>query len=266
LLVKRIVTALILGSAVTVAILFLPTLVAAATLGLLFVAGAWEWADLGRLGMPARIAYVAAFVIVMLAAPWWVFSREAIAVLLIVALLWWLIALLAVLTYPRNLPLPAVTLAGLTALLPAWAALTHLHGAAEHGAGLTMTVLAIVWSADTGAYFTGRSIGRTKLAPNVSPGKTWEGVAGGVVVAGLVSILAAYLLSVPVGPLLIVGAVTALVSVLGDLTVSIGKRNVGLKDSGKLLPGHGGMLDRIDSLTAAAPAFVLGLLAAGLVD
>jgi phosphatidate cytidylyltransferase len=263
LLVKRIITALILGSALTVALLFLPTSVAAAVLGLLFVAGAWEWAGLARLSMPARWAYTAAFTASLLAAPWWVFRRDVMAVLLLAALAWWLLALLAVLTYPRKLPLAAVAAAGFAALLPAWAALTHLHGALQLGPQLAMTVLALVWAADTGAYFTGRSIGRHKLAPQVSPGKTWEGVAGGVVTAGIVSAVAAAVLGLPVGRVAAIGAVTALVSVLGDLTVSIGKRNVGLKDSGRLLPGHGGMLDRIDSLTAAAPVFVLGLLAVG---
>jgi phosphatidate cytidylyltransferase len=265
LLVKRIITALILVGVLTVALLFLPTPAAAVALGLLFVAGAWEWAGLARLSTPARWAYTAAFTALLVAAPWWVFRREAIAALLIAALAWWLVALLAVLTYPRKLPLGPVAAAGFTALLPAWAALTHLHGAVRLGPQLAMTVLALVWAADTGAYFTGRSVGRHKLAPQVSPGKTWEGVAGGIVTAAVVSAVAAALLGLPVGVLAAVGAFTALVSVLGDLTVSIGKRNVGLKDSGRLLPGHGGMLDRIDSLTAAAPIFVLGLLAAGVI-
>lgn len=259
------ITALILGSAVTVALLFLPTPAAAAVLGLLFVAGAWEWAGLAQFATPGRAAYTAVFAVVLIAAPWWVFSREVIAVLLVAALGWWLVALLAVLTYPRRLPLASVAVAGYFALLPAWAALTHLHGTAPLGPELAMTVLALVWAADTGAYFTGRSIGRRKLAPHVSPGKTWEGVAGGVVTAALVSALAARLTGLPVAAVAAVGGVTALVSVLGDLTVSIGKRNVGLKDSGRLLPGHGGMLDRIDSLTAAAPLFVLGLLAIGVI-
>ncbi|MBN1240586.1 MAG: phosphatidate cytidylyltransferase [Gammaproteobacteria bacterium] len=265
-LIKRIITALILGSAVTVALLLAPTRIAAAVLGLLFVAGAWEWAGLARLSPAARAAYTGLFAAILLAAPWWVFDRGVIAVLLLIGVLWWLLALLAVLTYPRRLPLAPVAVAGFAALLPAWAALTHLHGAMQLGPQLAMTVLALVWAADTGAYFTGRSIGRTKLAPAVSPGKTWEGVAGGVATAAVVSAVAAALLELPLVTVVAVGAVTALVSVLGDLTVSIGKRNVGLKDSGRLLPGHGGMLDRIDSLTAAAPIFVLGLLAAGVIS
>jgi phosphatidate cytidylyltransferase len=265
LLITRIVTALILGTALTAAILFAPTTVAAAVLGALFLAGAWEWAGLARLGPRARVLYVAVFVAAMLAGPWWIFDRGVLAAVLIVALGWWLAALVAVLTYPRPLPLRLIAAAGFAALLPPWAALVHLHGAVPRGPELTMVVLGIVWAADVGAYFTGRRFGRAKLAPHVSPGKTWEGVAGGLLLAGIVAGAAGGWLELGVAMLLIVGIATAAVSILGDLTVSIGKRNVGLKDSGRLLPGHGGMLDRIDSLTAAAPIFVLGLLAAGIV-
>jgi phosphatidate cytidylyltransferase len=129
-----------------------------------------------------------------------------------------------------------------------------------------MTVLAIVWAADVGAYAFGRWLGRTKLAPAVSPGKTWEGVAGGLLLAGVAAGLAAPWLDLPVARLAGLGVVTALASVLGDLTQSMFKRNAGLKDSGKLLPGHGGVLDRIDSLTAAIPVFAGGLLLFGIMS
>jgi phosphatidate cytidylyltransferase len=201
----------------------------------------------------------------MLSGAAWAEDRGTVTPLLVLAMLAWVVALFAVLTYPRRLPLGVVGVAGLAALLPPWAALTYLHQAAEAGPALVVTVFVIVWSADSGAFFTGRALGRHKLAPKVSPGKTWEGVGGGVLFAGVVSGIAGFVLGFPVGALVAIGAVTALVSVLGDLTVSIAKRNIGVKDSGRLLPGHGGMLDRIDSLTAAAPVFVLGLIAAGLV-
>ncbi len=263
-LITRVITALILGSAITVAVLFMDTAVAAVTLGVLFLAGAWEWAGLARLKAASRLAYMVVFLLVMLAGLWWIPRPAYIAVALGIAVLWWLVALGAVLTYPRRLPLPGVAGAGFAALLPAWAALTYLHQSVPHGPGLTMSVLVIVWGADVGAYFTGRSIGRHKLAPRVSPGKTWEGVAGGLVLAGAVTAVAAYLMHLSVGALVAIGVGTAFVSVLGDLTVSICKRNVGLKDSGKLLPGHGGVMDRIDSLSAAAPLFLIAVAAAGL--
>lgn len=263
-LIQRFITGVIFGVAVIVGVLLLPTAGAAAVLGLLFVAGAWEWAGLARLPVPLKAVSAAAFAVVAATGVWWADGRGVVIVLVLVAAAFWLLALGAVLSFPRRLPLAAVGAAGIAVLLPPWAALVYLHGALPEGPGLVMTVFAIVWSADSGAFFTGRALGRHKLAPRVSPGKTWEGVAGGVALAALVSGAAAALLGVPVGPLVAIGAATALVSVLGDLTVSVAKRNIGVKDTGRLLPGHGGMLDRIDSLTAAAPAFVLGLLAAGL--
>jgi phosphatidate cytidylyltransferase len=107
-------------------------------------------------------------------------------------------------------------------------------------------------------------LGRVKLAPKVSPGKTWEGLCGGVALAALVAFGAAVLLGLPQGAMVALGVVTALVSVVGDLTVSMFKRNAGVKDSGALLPGHGGVMDRIDSLTAAVPLFMLGVHLTGI--
>ena len=120
----------------------------------------------------------------------------------------------------------------------------------------------VVWGADTGAYFAGRAFGRHKLAPRVSPGKTWEGVAGGAVLALLVAWVGTIWLE-PVGgyaAFLVLVLLTVMISILGDLMESLFKRVADLKDSGGLLPGHGGVMDRIDSMTAAGPFFVLGLL------
>jgi phosphatidate cytidylyltransferase len=183
---------------------------------------------------------------------------------LILALLWWLLAFGAVLAFPRQFSRSFVAVAGLVVLLPSWLLLSRLHGGPMLGPGLALTLLLIVWAADIGAYAFGRWLGRVKLAPAVSPGKTWEGVGGGLLSAALVGGLAALVLGLPVGGLVSVGIATALVSVLGDLTTSMFKRNVGVKDSGHLLPGHGGVMDRIDSLTAAVPVFVLGLWLIGL--
>jgi phosphatidate cytidylyltransferase len=117
----------------------------------------------------------------------------------------------------------------------------------------------VVWAADIGAYFVGRLLGRHKLAPKVSPGKTWEGVAGGMAGSLAVGVAGAYWFGIPAILLAPLAVVCGLVSVIGDLTVSVFKRNAKLKDSGWLLPGHGGVLDRIDSLTAAGPWLALGL-------
>ena len=143
--------------------------------------------------------------------------------------------------------------------------LVYLH-AIEQGGWILLYMLTLVWVADIGAYFCGKRLGKRKLAPTISPGKTWEGVLGGLV-SNLLWILIVYQISggwgIGLVPFIVVGLATSLISVVGDLFESILKREAGVKDSGKLLPGHGGMLDRIDSVIAASPVFVAGLFLAG---
>jgi phosphatidate cytidylyltransferase len=259
----RIITGAVFGGVLTAAVLFLPTPLAAAVLGALWVVGAWEWAGLARFAGGGRLAYAALCAASMLA----LFvgaDTDAALLVLGVALLGWAFAFGAVLRYPRKFAMSTVAAAGFVALVPSWVLLARLHGNGPLGHELAMTVLAIVWAADMGAYTFGRAFGRIKLAPAVSPGKTWEGVSGGVAAAAAAAWLAAIWVGLPVGALVATGVATALVSVVGDLAVSMFKRNVGLKDTGTLLPGHGGVMDRIDSLTAAVPIFVLGLMLAGI--
>ncbi len=130
--------------------------------------------------------------------------------------------------------------------------------------GLLLFVISIVWAADIGAYFTGKRFGRVKLAPNVSPGKTWEGVLGGLAAVALLALVRARWLEIDFAVLLPFCLAVAIISIVGDLTVSMFKRHAGLKDSGRFFPGHGGVLDRIDSVTAAAPLFALGISWVGL--
>ncbi|MEO8464888.1 MAG: phosphatidate cytidylyltransferase [Gammaproteobacteria bacterium] len=261
-LITRIITAAFYGVAITAAVLFLPTLGVATVFGALWLAGAWEWAGFARFGSRGHIAYSLVFAAAMVGV--WFSGRTWDVALLAVALAFWLLAVVAVLRFPRRFVAGVVIVSGFVVLLPSWRLLAQLHAAVPHGRGLAMTLLAIVWAADIGAYAFGRWLGRTKLAPAVSPGKTWEGMAGGVLLAALAAGAGAFWLDLPVVRLAALGVVTALASVLGDLTQSMFKRNVGLKDSGKLLPGHGGVLDRIDSLTAAIPVFVGGLLLFGI--
>jgi phosphatidate cytidylyltransferase len=262
-LVARILTALVFGAAITAAMLFAPPPVAAVVLALLWLAGVWEWAAFAKLPAAGRIGYTLLFA-VAIAAGWWLDDQELL-VLLAASIAWWLYALVLVVQYPRSFSPRFVALAGIVVLLPSWVLLVRLHGDGALGAKLAFTLLVVVWAADVGAYAFGRMLGRTKLAPAVSPGKTWEGVTGGLLTAGIAAAAAAPWLDLPAGRLAALGVATALISVLGDLTQSMFKRNVGLKDSGKLLPGHGGVLDRIDSLTSAVPAWVIGLWALNLV-
>jgi phosphatidate cytidylyltransferase len=263
-LAARIFTAVIFATAITGALLFAPSPVTAAVLAILWLAGVWEWGGFAKLQPVGRAGYTVVFAVAMaVASPW--FDDQVHLALLAAALVWWIFALVLVVRYPRSFSPTFVVLAGIVVLLPSWALLVRLHGEGVLGAELAFTLLLIVWAADVGAYVFGRLLGRTKLAPAVSPGKTWEGVTGGLLTAGLAAGVAASWLHLPPSRLVVLGVATALISVLGDLTQSMFKRNVGLKDSGKLLPGHGGVLDRIDSLTAAVPVFIVGLWALNLI-
>ena len=196
-------------------------------------------------------------------------NNERLRDILGVACIWWAVALLWVRSYPASAvlwrPAWARLLMGLLVLVPTWFALMalRLH---SNGVGLIFVLIALVTAADIGAYFTGKAWGKAKLAPNVSPGKSWAGFWGGLVTSALLALSLWWLLDGGQHSGLAVMAIavaTSLASVLGDLLESMVKREQGVKDSGRILPGHGGMLDRLDSMTAAAPVFALCLLLAG---
>jgi phosphatidate cytidylyltransferase len=264
-LIRRIVTALIFGAAIVAAILVLPSVWAGIVLGAVWLMAAYEWSGFARLGRPARVVFVLVIALLMTGIGRLLHVDGFVYVALTIAVAWWSLALVCVLSWPRTLSRPFTVAAGLATLVPAWALLAWLHSATVNGPGLILALLVIVWSADSGAFFCGRAFGRHKLAPNVSPGKTWEGVVGGMLTAAVAGALVAFMNDGPTSQIAVVAAATAAVSVLGDLNVSMFKRNAGLKDSGHVLPGHGGILDRADSVTAAAAMFVLGLLLAGII-
>ena len=167
--------------------------------------------------------------------------------------------------YSGNWSVPARASIGLLTLALMWICLQGLvfvHAHFSYGPWILLYLLSLVWVADTGAYFTGRKFGKNKLAPAISPGKTLEGVAGGIA-ANIVWISLVFSLTDGWGVdylyFLVLGIVTSLISVVGDLYESVIKRGAGFKDSGKILPGHGGVLDRIDSIIAATPVFIAGL-------
>ena len=253
----RVVTALVLAPLVILALFFLPTTSFSLLLGILVLGGAWEWGRLSCLHTPLQLVSWLLLVTGLLAA-----AKLWSPVVLTVGLAsaWWaLMAVMLVFGRRRGLPrwsAKARLLIGVVVLVPAWQALTWLH---IEDRLLVLCVLLVVWAADTGAYFTGRSIGRQKLAPAVSPGKTVEGTLGGLAAVMAAAVVFWWLIPA----LSIVGwmalcVVTCLASVVGDLTESHLKRLAGVKDSGRSLPGHGGVLDRVDSITAAAPIFATG--------
>jgi len=263
LLRTRIITALVLGSATTAVVLLLPSWAVAAAIGVLWTVGAWEWTQFAGGRHVSSVVYTAIFVgLMLLMGP--LFDAPGAQTVAAVAVAWWVLAAVALWAYPWRIPAIVVAISGPFALLPGWLLLAAIHGRVPGGRELTLSLLFIIWAADMGAYFFGRRLGRVKLAPQISPGKTWEGVIGGLGLAALVASVAGIVLGVPLGAFVSVAMAASLVSIIGDLTFSMLKRNVGLKDSGRLLPGHGGVLDRIDSLAAAVPIFFIGLEIAGI--
>ncbi len=265
---SRVLTAALGGPLLLVAVWSLPTSAVAVVLaGVVGVAG-WEWLQLLGGGSAAlRAALTVAFLLTLL--PGWLLLDGAVdpaGLLCALAALWLgAIAWLWRYAHTDTLPVPAwgwATLVGWLVLWPCWLALVYLHGSTPWGAFWLTFVLALVWAADTGAYFAGRAWGRHRLAPRISPGKTWEGVLGGAACAVIVAggLIAALRPAAPPLPAVVALAVLAVAaSVVGDLFESMLKRQHGVKDSGGILPGHGGVLDRIDSLTAAAPVMAAGL-------
>jgi phosphatidate cytidylyltransferase len=257
----RILTAVTLGALLVAMLLFVDPTVAGLVLGLFMVVGAWEWSGFLRLESVApRAGYVALLVGIAVLG-----QRELVATgpfmqLMLVTLLWWLIALGWIVIAPAHASALAAALAGVLALVPAWIALVRIDSLWPRGGEWTLFILVLAFAADTGAFFAGRHFGRIRLAPRVSPGKTWEGVIGGMLAALAVAFVGAYWFAQPPAAFVPLCLGAAALSVVGDLTESLLKRRAGLKDSGRLFPGHGGVLDRIDSVTSAAPAMAAGLV------
>ncbi len=259
---QRVITAAALAVIALLAIFFLPHTAMMVVLGLLVLAGAWEWSVFpGFTSHSARLAYVA--LVAVGVGVVWFFARNGaeIDAVLYVAIAWWVVALIWVIAVPGNVNGATAGIAGLFVLIPPWLAFVKLHA---HGPTLMLFLVILVVAADVGAYFSGRRFGRNKLAPRVSPGKTWEGVIGGFIGATVIAVIGVFWFDVPAAPFIVLSLVAVMASIVGDLTESLFKRHAGVKDSGSLLPGHGGVLDRVDSMTAAAPIFIVGLERLGL--
>ena len=261
----RIATGCALAGAALALILWAPPGALAILLLLCAAVGLSEWAALcGFERRGAKAAYVGACLAAVAALwllPGWGFAALAIATA------FWAGAAAFVATYPAGRRLArrrtALAVAGGVIFVGAWHGLMALRmlgggDAAHPGQWLVVWALVVACVTDTGAYFVGRAIGRRRLAPNVSPAKTWEGLGGGVAAGVLTgAALAGWLGWRPLGQWLALAFALALIAVVGDLFESAVKRAGGVKDSGALLPGHGGVLDRIDSTLAAAPVFAL---------
>ncbi|MEQ4732876.1 MULTISPECIES: phosphatidate cytidylyltransferase [Providencia] len=269
----RLLTAIILIP-IVIAALFL---LSPANFGLIVIAvcalGAWEWAQfVGWHSQAKRIGLAVVFAAILLAMQFSIsdinqFSSEPMILYgLWAGLIWWGIAIILVVTYPASASwgksVVIRLLFGVLTIIPFYCGMMVLRTVGYQsdtffGAWWLLYVMLLVWGADSGAYAFGRTIGRNKMAPKVSPGKTWEGLVGGLITAGIISWLFSAFAPIPVMPdyLLVTSIIVVVVSVFGDLTESMFKRQSGIKDSSHLIPGHGGILDRIDSLTAAIPVF-----------
>ena len=268
---QRVITAIVLAPLIVALIFLTKASVFATLLGLIFLLGMWEWTRMAGLrGHALRavclLGYAVVFALLwhVCKTPWWWLPVLA-------GLAWWLLALIWLRHHHfASEPTPAHAwlklAAGAFVAVPAWCAAVVVHGDMAmpntgRGPWWLLFFACIVFAADIGAYSAGRRWGHTKLAPAISPGKTREGVYGALVCSGVVGLAGGALLQVPTTRLLATIALallTVLFSIVGDLFESLIKRHAGVKDSGALFPGHGGVFDRMDSLVAALPVFALG--------
>lgn len=266
---QRIMTALLLLPLVILAILYLPNPAFALLWAAVLNLAAWEWGALARLSSPVSRFSWLLVINVVLVGLWLNIEANAItdAVMLLAAGFWGLVVVSLLFDITRRMTDLSATAyrivsvaTGMFIIIPTWLALVLLHQAEP---SRVLLVFCLVWSADTGAYFAGRRFGKRKLAPSISPGKSWEGVIGGL----FLSLLFVYAWSVMAAmpqaeqvAFIIIAMIAVMVSVYGDLLESVFKRVSGIKDSGQILPGHGGIMDRLDSITAAGPVFMAGYL------
>src|SRR5687768_9240582 len=274
----RLLAALFMTPIAIAAVLFLPTPWLVAMAAVLFLAGLWEWFRLAEIDDTLQRTILLVANLALMVALVWAQSRGGgslplFRLAIVAGVIWWLLAMLWLKhyrfasdhdTHARVFKLAAGTLA----VVPAWCAMALLHASQPNGHRWLLVALAIVWAGDTGAYFAGRKFGGRlfkgrKLAPRISPNKTVEGLIGGMlcglpVAAGFAWYAGATVQQLPL--VLAVALATFLASVVGDLFESLLKRHIGVKDSGDILPGHGGILDRIDAVLAALPVFALGKL------
>ncbi|KES17398.1 CDP-diglyceride synthetase [Gilliamella apicola SCGC AB-598-I20] len=271
-LIQRILTAIVLIPLVIIALFFAPLSIFSYLIITVCALAAWEWSNFLGMVKKTQKAVFMALIIILLALLYLIpidlsLKGKLFTYIICLSIVWWLIALLLVVSYPKSAKYWSKSiliklLFALFTLIPFYISMLELREINYDidrytGAVWLLYVFVLVWATDTGAYFAGRAIGKHKLAVKVSPGKTIEGFIGGVSLAILVCMLV-YLtgyFAISFINFLISSLLAILVSVLGDLTESMFKREAGIKDSGNLIPGHGGILDRIDSLTAAVPVF-----------
>src|SRR3990167_6117839 len=262
-LTKRIITGCILITLMLVLLFFLSQYEFCFLISLITLGAAWEWSSLMEIKKIIwRFLYVVIIVsilfLILFIPTWFIFIGSFV---------WWILAIPLILFYPKGSTFWRKSifwrgLMGICVLVPAWGALNFIRN--QNGGIYTLLFLfVLIWGADSAAYFVGKKWGSIKLIPHISPGKSLQGLLGAFIFSVVITLFTLWIYHVPFNVWLwaiLLAFVTVLFSVIGDLFESMLKRQAGLKDSGHLLPGHGGLLDRVDSLTAAAPIFTLGAL------
>jgi phosphatidate cytidylyltransferase len=268
---QRVLTSVVLIPCVIGLVFFAPYPLFDSIAAVLMLLGAWEWSKLmGLKELPERLCYLVLMGILLRLAYLMEPEFASSELMLQIGCIWWgLMALILIYLVHQHrtwvMPAWIVGISGALILIPCWVALSVLR-VIPYGSELLLLLLLFVWGADIGAYFAGRAWGHRKLAPLISPGKTWAGCyGGGIAIALIIGIysLIENLSWTGIAAWLLLGLLILIVSVIGDLFESLLKRGRSIKDTGSLLPGHGGILDRIDSLLAAAPIFTLSILLFG---
>lgn len=281
-LLQRIITAAILASLIISAVIFLPPIYFSLIIGLLVLVGAWEWTFLINMEkITLRILFLIALIIPMIGVTFWTQFLEVIALAfewpevrehsgliewtVIPPVLFWIMVMILIRQVP-NLFLkleikPSYrALTGWFVLLTAWMFIGRLH--LLYGADMVLYFMILIWTADIAAYFTGKKFGKEKLSPDISPGKTIQGMYGALASAGVCAIILSLIFGFSIMStvdFIFLSVLTVLISIYGDLFFSLIKRQKGVKDSGSIFPGHGGVLDRVDSIIAASPFFYAGI-------
>ena len=269
---QRIITAAVLMPLFLAAVMLFSVDAFALFIALAILVAAVEWAGICRIPQTQAYLYCLSFAFVMLLLH--VFDNQLLHIMIIqLAVIGWFMALFAIIAYQFGrirIPRSQILLGsiGLLILIPAWLSLVYLKRSSAGEWHWLLLLLFIIWTADSGAYFIGRRWGKHKMADRVSPGKSWEGALAGLISGLIVAMIYVIVSGQGVEDSIVficVVLITVIFSIIGDLMESVFKRGAGLKDSGQLLPGHGGVLDRIDSLTAAGPVFLYGLLILGVI-
>ena len=264
---QRIISAVLAILALGVAVYFLESPQLRWIVLSIWTLGAWEWSGFVKnASMPNRLMFTTVAFILMLSACLGFLNIGLVQSILFAAVIFWIISTIQIIQFPKEFSAPFTQIAGLLVVVPSYVAFDYLLKNFE--LWYVLILLLMIWAADVGAYFSGKAFGKNKLAPNVSPGKTREGAVGGLVLSVIIGLVAAkYLLTISWGSSVkhfaILAVLVVFSSVIGDLTVSMFKRNAGVKDSGVFLPGHGGVMDRVDSLCAGVIFFALWLMLSG---